>query len=75
MDMGIVNAGALPLYDDIEKELLKLCEDLLWNLDPEGRQLALKTEDPSGGCWNRILGLREKKGNSGLVSGLKDCIV
>ena len=50
MDMGIVNAGALPLYDDIEKELLKLCEDLLWNLDPEGRQLALITEDPSGGC-------------------------
>ena len=36
MDMGIVNAGNLPLYDDIETELLKLCEDLLWNRDPEG---------------------------------------
>ena len=34
--MGIVNAGCLPVYDDIDKELLKLCEDLLWNLDPEG---------------------------------------
>jgi 5-methyltetrahydrofolate--homocysteine methyltransferase len=34
MDMGIVNAGALPLYTDIEPELLELCEDLLWNRDP-----------------------------------------
>uniref|UniRef100_A0A914XDV3 Methionine synthase n=1 Tax=Plectus sambesii TaxID=2011161 RepID=A0A914XDV3_9BILA len=34
MDMGIVNAGALPLYTDIEPELLQLCEDLLWNRDP-----------------------------------------
>jgi cobalamin-dependent methionine synthase I len=38
LDMGIVNAGCLPVYDDIDKELLKLCEDLLWNRDPEGRQ-------------------------------------
>jgi len=33
--MGIVNAGNLPLYDDIDKELLKLCEDIIWNRDPE----------------------------------------
>ena len=32
--MAIVNAGNLPLYDDIEPKLLKLCEDLLWNKDP-----------------------------------------
>ena len=31
MDMGIVNAGSLPVYDDNEKELLDLCEDVLWN--------------------------------------------
>lgn len=35
MDMGIVNAGCLPVYDDIEPELLKLCEALLWNTDPD----------------------------------------
>lgn len=35
MDMGIVNAGQLPVYDDIPKELLVLCEDALWNRDPE----------------------------------------
>ena len=34
MDMGIVNAGQLPVYDDIDPPLLKLCEDLLWNRDP-----------------------------------------
>lgn len=26
MDMGIVNAGALPVYDDIHPDLLNLCE-------------------------------------------------
>merc|ERR1712013_533776 len=42
MDMGIVNAGCLPLYDDIPKDLLKICEDLLWNLDPEGTEKLLE---------------------------------
>ena len=42
MDMGIVNAGCLPVYDDIPKDLLKLCEDLLWNLDPEGTEKLLE---------------------------------
>lgn len=32
--MAIVNAGNLPVYDDIEPKLLQLCEDLLWNRDP-----------------------------------------
>jgi 5-methyltetrahydrofolate--homocysteine methyltransferase len=35
LDMAIVNAGAIPIYDDIPKDLLQLCEDLLWNRDPE----------------------------------------
>lgn len=29
MDMGIVNAGALPLYTDIRPDLLKLCEVII----------------------------------------------
>lgn len=41
MDMGIVNAGCLPLYDDIERELLDLAEALLWNTDPEGTEKLL----------------------------------
>ncbi|KYQ96884.1 cobalamin-dependent methionine synthase [Tieghemostelium lacteum] len=31
MDMGIVNAGQLPIYDDIDKNLLKLIEDAVLN--------------------------------------------
>lgn len=31
LDMGIVNAGQLLVYDDIEKDLLKLVEDLILN--------------------------------------------
>jgi len=41
MDMGIVNAGCLPVYVDIEPALLKLCDDLLWNRDPEGTEKLL----------------------------------
>ena len=42
MDMGIVNAGCLTVYDDIDKELLKLCEDLLWNRDSDGTEKLLE---------------------------------
>ena len=33
MDMGIVNAGAMPLYDSIDNELRELCESVIWNKD------------------------------------------
>ena len=42
LDMAIVNAGNLPVYDDIEPNLLKLCEDLLWNRDPEATEKLLQ---------------------------------
>ena len=35
--MGIVNAGNLLVYDDIDPKLLELCENVLWNKDPEVR--------------------------------------
>lgn len=41
MDMGIVNAGNLPVYDDIDKQLLLLCENLIWNRDPEATEKLL----------------------------------
>jgi len=31
LDMGIVNAGALPVYDEIPKDILKLVEDVILN--------------------------------------------
>uniref|UniRef100_A0AC34QE42 Methionine synthase n=1 Tax=Panagrolaimus sp. JU765 TaxID=591449 RepID=A0AC34QE42_9BILA len=42
LDMGIVNAGALPVYSDIDKELLDLCEDLIFNRDPEATEKMLQ---------------------------------
>ncbi|KAF8360237.1 metr-1, partial [Pristionchus pacificus] len=51
MDMGIVNAGALPVYSDIQKELLDLCEDLIWNRDADAteKMLALAKTLGKGG--------------------------
>ena len=34
MDMGIVNAGMLEVYEEIEKELLEHVEDVLLNRRP-----------------------------------------
>ena len=42
LDMAIVNAGNIPLYDDIQKDLLKLCEDLIWNKTPEATERMLE---------------------------------
>jgi 5-methyltetrahydrofolate--homocysteine methyltransferase len=33
LDMGIVNAGNLAVYDNIDPKLLQLCEAILWNKD------------------------------------------
>lgn len=51
MDMGIVNAGALPIYDDIPKDLLNLCEDVIFNRNPEAteRLLEFATKSKSKG--------------------------
>ncbi|MEH3103508.1 MAG: methionine synthase [Sphingomonas phyllosphaerae] len=35
MDMGIVNAGQLDVYDAIDPELRQACEDVILNRDPE----------------------------------------
>jgi 5-methyltetrahydrofolate--homocysteine methyltransferase len=38
MDMGIVNAGQLIVYDEIEPELKKLCEDVILNQNNDDNQ-------------------------------------
>jgi 5-methyltetrahydrofolate--homocysteine methyltransferase len=38
MDMGIVNAGQLEVYEDIPKNLLKLVEDVLLNRRPDATE-------------------------------------
>ena len=46
MDMGIVNAGQMVVYDDIDPELRQTCEDVILNRDP--------------GASERLLALAEK---------------
>lgn len=41
LDMAIVNAGAIPQYDEIPADLLKLCEDLIWNKSPNATEKML----------------------------------
>ncbi|EKX44016.1 hypothetical protein GUITHDRAFT_159764 [Guillardia theta CCMP2712] len=42
MDMAIVNAGNLPIYDDIESELRNLCEDAILNRSSEATEKMLE---------------------------------
>ena len=38
MDMGIVNAGQLVIYDEIEPKLRELCEDVILNRNPDATE-------------------------------------
>src|SRR5204862_270907 len=42
LDMGIVNAGLLEVYEEIPKELLQLVEDVLLNRRPDATERLLK---------------------------------
>jgi 5-methyltetrahydrofolate--homocysteine methyltransferase len=42
MDMGIVNAGQLVVYDEIEPELKKLCEDVILNHNNDNNEATEK---------------------------------
>ncbi len=45
MDMGIVNAGALPLYDDLDAELRERVEDVVLNRRGDGTERLLEIAD------------------------------
>ena len=38
LDMAIVNAGQLPVYDDIPKDLLEHVEDIIFNRRPDATE-------------------------------------
>ncbi|KJE91560.1 5-methyltetrahydrofolate-homocysteine methyltransferase [Capsaspora owczarzaki ATCC 30864] len=58
MDMGIVNAGMLPLYDDIPKDLLELCEAAVLNTDPN--------------CTEKLLAYAQAKGKDAGKKAVED---
>lgn len=45
MDMGIVNAGQLQVYDEIEPQLRELCEDVILNKRPDATERLLTFAD------------------------------
>ena len=45
MDMGIVNAGMLGIYDEIPKDLLEHIEDVLLNRRPDATERLVKFAD------------------------------
>jgi 5-methyltetrahydrofolate--homocysteine methyltransferase len=45
MDMGIVNAGQLAVYDDLEAELRELCEDVVLNRRPDATERLLEAAE------------------------------
>src|SRR6185436_19303657 len=45
MDMGIVNAGQLAVYDEVDKELLERVEDVLLNRRPDATERLVELAD------------------------------
>jgi 5-methyltetrahydrofolate--homocysteine methyltransferase len=84
MDMGIVNAGSLTLYDDVETELRERVEDVLLNRRADATERLLEyAEQVKGGGKKRDstkdLAWREKpvkeRLSHALVHGLNEFIV
>lgn len=64
MDMAIVNAGALPVYESIAPELLQMCENLLWNKDPEGTEKLLAYAQELGAGAKKVVETDEWRNKS-----------
>jgi 5-methyltetrahydrofolate--homocysteine methyltransferase len=82
LDMAIVNAGALPVYDDIEPDLLERVEDLILNRRPDATERLLEVADTVQGrtagagddlAWRELP--VEKRLSHALVEGIGDYVV
>ncbi len=81
LDMGIVNAGQLAVYEDIEPELKERVEDVLFNRRPDATERLVEIADRfRGEGTRRELDLRWREGAVGkrlehaLVHGIVDFI-
>ncbi|KAJ8013643.1 hypothetical protein DPEC_G00031940 [Dallia pectoralis] len=82
MDMGIVNAGSLPVYDDIDKELLLMCENLIWNRDPDATEKLLVYAQSCAKGGKKViqtdewrLGTAEERLEYALIKGIDKFVV
>src|SRR5262245_39318237 len=81
MDMGIVNAGQLAVYDDIPKELLERVEDVLFDRRPDATERIVEyAEQVKGAGTKREVDLGWRNGAVGdrivhaMVHGIVDYI-
>jgi 5-methyltetrahydrofolate--homocysteine methyltransferase len=82
MDMGIVNAGQIAVYDDLDPELREACEDVVLNRRPDGseRLLALAERYRGHGKERKEADLAwrewpvERRLSHALVHGITDFI-
>jgi 5-methyltetrahydrofolate--homocysteine methyltransferase len=82
MDMGIVNAGQIAVYDDLDPELRETCEDVVLNRRPDGaeRLLALAQRYHGHGRERKEIDLAwrempvERRLSHALVHGITDFI-
>ncbi|MDH3305352.1 MAG: methionine synthase [Gammaproteobacteria bacterium] len=85
MDMGIVNAGQLAIYDDLPSDLRDAVEDVILNRDPEGTEKLLAVaENYKGQAGGRIVTKQdlswreapvEKRLEHALVNGIDEFII
>jgi 5-methyltetrahydrofolate--homocysteine methyltransferase len=83
MDMGIVNAGQMAVYDDLEPELREACEDVVLNRRPDAaeRLLTIAQKFHGAGKEHKAADLAwrewpvEKRLAHALVHGVTDFIV
>jgi len=81
MDMGIVNAGQMQVYDEIEPKLRELCEDVILNRNPDATERlvtfaetvkAKGKEEKKDDAW-RAQSVEERLKHA-LVNGITDYI-
>ena len=83
MDMGIVNAGQMAVYDDLDPELREACEDVVLNRRPDAaeRLLTIAQHFHGAGKEHKAADLAwrewpvEKRLSHALVHGITDFIV
>ena len=56
MDMGIVNAGMLEIYEQIPKELLQRIEDVLFNRHPDATEELVKLAESFKETGGKVIG-------------------
>ena len=63
LDMAIVNAGQLAVYEDIPKDLLELVEDAIFDRRPDATERMVEfAKTVSGGGAKREVDLRWREG-------------